>query len=121
MDGNESFFNAVVFIDKATFHIYGYVTDTMFEFRALKIPMKSLRRKEVPQRSAFGVATIFLSRTEYNGKILAMLDDNYCFQQINEFQNDNEVYFQQDRDPSHCVRNALNENFRNKWIGRDSR
>lgn len=40
-----------------------------------------------------------------------------CFPQIDEFQNFNRVYFQQVGTP-HCVRDALNENFPNRWFVR---
>lgn len=47
--------------------------------------------------------------------------ENFCFPQIDEFDNVNMMYFQQDGAPAHYkdfVRVALNNKFEQRWIGR---
>lgn len=129
IEENESFLNDVMFSDEATFHVNGCVNRHNVRIWGFQRPHEIIEKiRDTPKVNVWCgltknqvIGPFFFAEKSVNGNVYLDMLENFCFPQIDEFDNVNMMYFQQDGAPAHYkdfVRVALNNKFEQRWIGR---
>lgn len=129
IDENQSFLDDIIFSDEATFHINGSVNRHNSRIYGSENPHTIFEKiRDSPKVNVWCgvmknrlIGPFFFAEKTINGIVYLDMLINYCFPQLDELENIQQLHFQQDGAPPHFsafVTDTLNEKFGHRWIGR---